>query len=220
MHATLEQLLMIRDGEPCKAAQHVAQCAQCQAHVSALDVPSSYLFLEAEVPPPVEGWKKIQARIQSSTDQTSKPQDSGSVLASISKWHSLSSALYALSIAVVFTGVATLYSSQRQSDLASQNYLAMQNSIQALKDNSRGLEQVLQKVEARQSDLLTGKDQLAAERLYWQLMMVDQEIQESSRTQAMDNEQMRLLWEDRVNALTQLNQLYYANQSLISDTQF
>lgn len=223
-HASLEQLLEIRDGEASPAQAHVSQCDFCQEQLTALDNPAGLLFLEAETPPPPNAYAKIQAaleekrRMQQASETPmlhAMPEVQGAVTSS--RWQSTSTAIYTLAFAVAFTGLVSLYSSQRESEFAAQNNLALQASIQALKDNSRGLEHVLQSVGAR-GDILSNTDRLEADRLYWRLMMVDQKIQEGNRNENFDEEQVSL-WRDRVDTLTQLNQLYYTNKSLLDSSE-
>lgn len=65
MHARIEQLLSLRDGEPCEApvAEHVAQCARCQSELDALRARRAALSeLPALAPPDV--WPAVAQRLQ------------------------------------------------------------------------------------------------------------------------------------------------------------
>jgi hypothetical protein len=64
MHARIEQLLSVRDGEPlaADAATHVASCADCAAAVSQLaDLRERLRALPALAPDP-DGWRRLQSR--------------------------------------------------------------------------------------------------------------------------------------------------------------
>lgn len=221
---TLEQLLAIRDGDVSKLQDDIVNGDDCQRQLKALDSVAGAFFLEAEMPPPSNAYAKIQAaiedkqRLQKAQEQQTLQMMAASQTSGKSpRWQSISSAIYTLAFAVAFTGLVSLYSSHRENEFAVQSNLALQANIQALKDNSRGLEYVLQSVGAR-NDILSNTDRLEADRLYWRLMMVDQKIQEGNRNENPNEEQISL-WRDRVDTLTQLNQLYYTNQSLLDNSE-
>ena len=94
---------------------------------------------------------------------------------------------------------------------ATQQTLAMQTSIHELMLNSQGLEQVLQQV-AQQNQALSVANQQAADRLYWRLSKVDQLINQESPSNA---ERMEVLWNDRIDALNELNQIYYQHEGTL-----
>jgi len=133
-------------------------------------------------------------------------------------WASINTAIYSLAAAVMFTGMVSFYTSQDQQQTRLETR-ALNASIQTLMDSSRGLENVLHEVIAQNRNLAIS-DQALADRLQWQLMLVDQEIHESERSDELSYEQVKALWNKRVNALTELNKLYYTNQVAVNDAQF
>lgn len=226
-HASLAELVAIRDGEQPAVLAHVAECEFCQArleevHAAAHSLQQAMLF-EAELPVPSNVWKQIEQRMathggsqaETASQDTIGLDTLGAQLAAQSAnktsiWSSVNTALYSLAAAVVFTGLVSLYTFQGQQQTRIETQ-ALQASIQNLMDNSRGLESVLQKV-ATQNGALAAADSAAIERLQWRLMMVDQKINESESSEDITYEQIKELWADRIDALSELNQLYYTNQ--------
>ncbi len=232
-HATLAQLVAMRDGEHLSTdvyvsvVAHVDGCEFCQARLEEVysvghQLQQGLLF-EAELPVPEEAWIDIEHRLaERFVTAGVEPAVAIEHLAATSKrgsfWSSLNTAIYSLAAAVMFTGLVSLYNSsgQQQARLETQ---ALQASIQSLMDNSRGLENVLQQV-ATQNGSLAAADLAAAERLQWRLMMVDQKIHESELSDDITYAQINALWADRIDALTELNKLYYTNQVAVNDGAF
>lgn len=234
-HASISDLVAMRDGERPTAHAHVAQCVFCQTRLeevysSAKSLQDALIF-EAELPVPANVWANLQEHLQaqpnshngvegSSDDQVVSTGLLQTQLAGQkpSFWTSVNSAIYSLAAAVMFTGMVSLYTFHGQQDSRVQSQ-ALQASIQSLMDNSRGLESVLQQV-AAQNSALTLSDQSAAERLQWRLMLVDQQIHESESSDDASYEQIKALWAARIDALTELNQLYYTNQVAVESGHF
>ena len=86
----------------------------------------------------------------------------------------------------------------------------MQASINELMKNSRSLEQSLQTV-VSQNRALSDANQRVAERLYWKLSYVDQLIHE---VMPEDSERIMSLWNDRVEALNELQQIYFEHNNV------
>lgn len=229
-HASLDDLISIRDGEWRAASAHISDCEFCQARLeevhSAGEELRDHLLFEAERPVPKTAWAAIQAQIAERDSNTlSQTMGFASSAPSIehtsaqnvfaggkatSFWSSINTAIYSLAAAIVFTGSVSLYTFQGQQQ-ARVEARELQASIQSLMDNSRGLESVLQEV-AAQNSALSLSDQSAVERLQWRLMMVDQKIHESESSNDVSYEQIKALWADRIDALNELNKLYYTNQ--------
>ena len=232
-HASLSDLVAMRDGERVATAAHVERCEFCQARLeevysNAKSLQDTLLF-EAELPVPAAVWSNLEQHLRDTTvadDHT--PPDIATVQhnptigsyahAKPSFWSSVNTAIYSLTAAVVFTGLVSLYTFQGQQDSRIETR-ALQASIQSLMDSSRGLENVLENVVA-QNSTLTLSDQSAAERLQWRLMLVDQKIHESESSGDVSYEQIKALWASRIDALTELNQLYYTNQVAVNDGEF
>ncbi|GAA6139268.1 hypothetical protein NBRC116583_30150 [Arenicella sp. 4NH20-0111] len=219
-HASIGDLISMRDGDASPHTQHIDECVFCQARLeevySAAKSIQDVLLFEAELPVPNAAWLKIESELRSKgiEDHASVPpvatHQAMTTTTNTAFWSSISTAIYSLTAAVVFTGAVSLYTFQgdQQARLETQ---ALQASVQNLMDNSRGLESVLQQVATRTSPL-TVSQQSMEERLQWRLMMVDQKIHESESSDDINYEQIKGLWADRVDALNELNKLYYNNQ--------
>jgi hypothetical protein len=70
-----------------------------------------------------------------------------------------------------------------------------------------------------QYELLSSSEQSAAERLYWRLSYVDQMIDEDSAKSENNPEHIKTLWNQRINALNGLNQIYYQRQQELDDSE-
>ena len=244
VHASLEELLAIRDGEQIDKSSHVNTCTFCQARLedvfSAASSLQATMLFDADLPVPSGVWNSLEDKLRAKgvTEIDSTAGVSESLLSesnisinnasnlnasnlSASKpkfWTSINTAIYSLAAAVMFTGMVNFYNSQDQQQTQLETR-TLNASIQTLMDSSRGLENVLHEVIAQNRNLAIS-DQVLADRLQWQLMLVDQEIHESERSDELSYEQVRALWDKRVNALTELNKLYYTNQVAVYDAQF
>ncbi len=219
MHANIDQLLEIRDGEDNSMRDHVSECEQCQAALAELQslesLVGSSMFDAADKIPSEGAWGRIQQTLdlESELDRL----DSNNVLSmpaysaaptAVNK--SLTNAIYSLAASIAFIGVIGVFMFSTQQS-ATQQTLAMQTSIHELMLNSRGLEQVLQQV-AQQNQALSVANQQAADRLYWRLSKVDQLINQESPSNA---ERMEVLWNERIDALNELNQIYYQHEGTL-----
>jgi len=83
--------------------------------------------------------------------------------------------------------------------------------------SSRGMERALQRV-SLQSELLTVAERSDAERLYWRLANLDQMINDKG-SENDDPVRVEALWIERVDALNELNQLYYKRQQMLEDSE-
>lgn len=219
MHASIDQLLEIKDGEDNSMRDHVSECKQCQAALAELQsfesMVGASMFDAADKIPSADTWSRIQQTLdlESELDRL----DSNNVVsmqvytgAPTTVNNSLTTAIYSLAASIAFVGVIGVFMFSTQQSTTQQT-LAMQTSINELMLNSRGLEQVLQQV-AQQNQALSVANQQAADRLYWRLSKVDQLINQASPSNA---ERMEVLWNDRIDALNQLNQIYYQHEGTL-----
>ena len=228
-HASLEQLLEIRDGVQNAVSAHVAACTLCQDELRGIESLSKQIFENANLVPDVKVWDRISRTAafnkeneidgHGRDEQKSAPIDL--LIADriqTSNVGTLSKAVYSLAASILITGFIGLYLyGQQNINTSTQNQL-LQASIQELMLNSRGMERTLQKV-ALQNELLTTSEQSAAERLYWRLTYVDQMIHENSNDGQSDPARIAMLWNDRIDALTELNQIYYQRQQALDDSE-
>ncbi len=219
-HASLEQLLEIKDGTENLASQHVNACDYCQAELSVLQSIQSKLFEQADEAPAPHLWQRIEATIVGGIN-TSTTAPIELVVANqsnnVAQQRSLSHAVYTLAASIFVTGFIGLYMFTHNNSSRTQNEL-LQANIQQLMINSRGMEQALEKV-ALQSELLTATQRTQADRLYWQLAYLDQMIHESNVDTQTDPQRVEVLWNNRIQALRDLNQLYYQRQQTLSDSE-
>lgn len=228
-HASIQELLAIRDGEHSTKLNHVDQCPFCQARLeevysAAANLQSSLLF-EADLPVPDRVWAQLEQKLRDKgiveshvpplgfdAPKELNAQASIPVENSPSFWSSINAAIYSLAAAIVFTGLVSLYNSNGQGQ-AQLETGALQASLQSLMDSSRGLESVLQEVVVQNQSRPAGlANQSEIDRLKWQLMLVDQKIHESELAESVSYEDVKALWGERVKTLTELNKLYYSNQ--------
>ncbi len=237
-HATLSDLIMIRDGGENDKDAHVRDCQFCQARLedvcAAAQSLQNTLLFSAELPVPASAWQRIESKLRergiteqydaldpvgqqdnrrdadpnSSLDYALSPKTAAS---KAPFWASVNTAIYSLALAIVFTGGVSLYTFNGQQE-ARVEARELQASIQNLMDNSRGLESVLQQVaDQRNGNVMSVADRSAIDRLQWRLMLVDQQIHESESSDDVTYDQIKALWGERIEALTELNELYYAN---------
>jgi len=230
MHATIEQLLDINDGIENSMSQHVSECKQCRDELMALrqygQQIGEHLHSVAQAPVPAGLWERIEASARASVTASETTSDlvknldtakvdipSELVAARTGKfsWNSLNAAVYTLAFSVLLTGFIGLFVSQQQGSVSQQQTQQLQASIDELMLNSRGLESVLQRV-VEQNRPLNATERSVADRLYWRLTMVDQMIHDNDGSSNANTERVKMLWNDRINALNELNQLYLVGQ--------
>jgi hypothetical protein len=223
-HATAKQLLEIIDGEPSEMRPHVSSCEHCQIALTELQSFESeiglQMFAAADKIPSNDVWQRIQSSLDQGrldqgkalTEQPEITQQASNVhrFATVTQ-HPLSRPIYALAASIAFVGIVSvfMFSQQQNNQLQTQ---IMQASLNELMLNSRGLEHGLQKV-ADQNLALNVANQKAADRLYWRLTYVDQLINQASPESP---ERMEALWNDRIEALNELNQIYYQQENTLN----
>ncbi|MFT5574203.1 MAG: hypothetical protein ACI9FR_003141 [Cryomorphaceae bacterium] len=218
MHATIEQLLEIKDGLESPLSSHVQNCEHCQSKLRQLNALSQEIFDSANMSPPQHVWGRIQQSFEFQDHEINIEPKLLAANASRGRfnWGSLNTAIYTLALSILVTGLVGFYSLNSQQSVVYQQAEQLQASIEQLMLNSRGLESVLQKVNDTDSGL-NAAERDVADRLYWRLMYVDQMIHESNGENQQDPQKMQVLWGDRVNALTELNQLFYGGPTNIGD---
>ena len=224
MHENIEELLDISAGEQSLKRKHVAECEQCQSALDELQSFESRVALEmfdaADKVPSDDVWDRIQKRLYQPPEHIAlvagQQHDANNVRTLVAGANnSLTKAIYALAASIAFVGVIAvfMFSQQQSNQLQAQ---VIQSSIDELMLSSRGLEHVLQKM-ANQNEALSVANQTAADRLHWRLTYVDQLIDKASPENV---ERMEVLWNDRVDALNELNQLYYQRGIALNTPEF
>ena len=224
MHATTEQLLEIKDHLQNDASLHVQSCACCQAELQALQNLEQQLLASADQQPDPAVWQRIvqaadapAAALPGTNPEQRVPIELLAGASGPGVFRSLHTAVYTLAASIALTGVIGLYIFSQQGVTRQQSELLHAN-VQELMLHSRGMEQVLQKV-VLQNELLTTAEQSVSERLYWKLSYVDQLIQENNASAQQDPARIKTLWNDRIDALTELSQLYYQRQQMLDDSE-
>ncbi|GGZ97062.1 hypothetical protein GCM10008090_01660 [Arenicella chitinivorans] len=218
MHATVEQLNDLRDGIPNAMASHVQSCTQCQAEMAYLDKMAGRIFDTADQAPPEDAWQRILAASELPSAQIMALR-SHTKQATTNPNSSLTRAIYTLAASIAFVGLISVFMLNQQSTQQQRASNQMQASINQLMLNSRGLETVLQQVVA-QNDVLSDDDRAAAERLYWKLTYVDQELQATNSASQQDAERLQILWSDRVEVLNELNRLFYQRKDNVVNARY
>lgn len=218
MHATIEQLNELRDGLSNEMATHVQSCTQCQAEMAYLDKMAKEIFDAADQAPSDDAWQRILAASDLPTAKI-MPLNTPMPLATANPNSSLTRAIYTLAASIAFVGLISVFMLNQQSTQQQRASHQMQASINQLMLNSRGLETVLQQVVA-QNDVLSEDDRAAAERLYWKLTYVDQELQATNSDSQHDAERLQILWSDRVEVLNELNRLFYQRKDNVVNARY
>ena len=218
MHATIEQLNELRDGLSNEMATHVQSCTQCQAEMAYLDKMAKEIFAAADQAPSDDAWQRILAASDLPTAKI-MPLNTPMPPATANPNSSLTRAIYTLAASIAFVGLISVFMLNQQSTQQQRASHQMQASINQLMLNSRGLETVLQQVVA-QNDVLSEDDRAAAERLYWKLTYVDQELQATNSDSQHDAERLQILWSDRVEVLNELNRLFYQRKDNVVNARY
>lgn len=207
MHANYQDLLALRDGQTNDMQAHVDSCAECQAELKSIDGAVEQLFAQYDTKPSDAVWSRIQSSLQVEADSKLA---SNVVALKPYNMQSLTRSIYALAASIAFVGVISVFMLSGNSQ--NQQTQLLQASINELMTNSRGLEQSLQQV-VIQNQALSVSNQQVAERLYWRLTYVDQLIQEASPE---NSQQIKVLWNDRIEALNALNKLYFERDNVVA----
>jgi hypothetical protein len=222
MHANIEDLLAINDGDDNSVTQevrvHVESCAECQQQLKSLVSIASNVGAAMLEEFDHEPSKEVWTRLQNSINSTDAGLANTSIVSNVvpmkpGNMQSLTRAIYALAASIAFVGLVSVFMLSGSSQ--NQQALMLQASVDQLMTNSRGLEQSLQQV-VKQNEVLSVANQQAADRLYWRLTYVDQLIQDASPA---NSEQLKVLWNDRVEALNALNKLYFERDTGLSSSE-
>jgi hypothetical protein len=196
MHARLEQLLSLRDGEPVDATirDHVVGCAACAAELTHLATTREHLRSLPMLDPPNQLWAQISARIGEVESRRAKGRP---------VWVSLGAAAAASVLAAIFWFDGAHQSSVvlRASESSSQMQLT------ALVQRSQQLEAELDALPQRPSveRVATAANIDGIEqRIQW----LDFHL--SAANDALNQLQTQQLWQERVNLMDSLVKLRYA----------
>ena len=189
MHASTEQLLGIKDDGDSQSSQHVRHCQICQKALLELkQIQSELQSLSTQAP--VGMWNKIQSEYEFKQNTN---HSSG-----------LIKSIYTLAASILLTGGLLVFSNYQQA----QSNLKQFQDITQLMANSSALENSI--AMHANSGQINSETLYQNEKLKWRLMLIDQKMQ-STQTDDLNNH--IILWQDRIRALTDLNQNMTANNT-------
>jgi len=203
MHARIDQLLSLRDGQPVASdvRTHVQQCAHCSAEVVRLTRVRDGLRALSIVEPPRTAWSDIAERSHARPAQRAPLAFAASV------------ALFVV-CAIVFVALRLVPAEPnvaRASRAEALPVFAADADVDALMAQSRQLDLVLSNLPERPSvqraSLSTAVDSIE-ERIQW----LDWQLAYSSDAD-LDPKQTRRLWSERVELMDSLVQVRYAESA-------
>jgi len=193
MHARLDQLLSLRDGEPVdgRVAAHVAACADCAAKLAGVSTMRDRLrALPVAATEGGGGWAAVQARIATRERGLRRRTTAASVAAAASV------ATLALLAALRF----------RESPTPPAAPAAVSTSVAELRARSQALEAVLAALPDRPA-VARAATAVPIDTLESQVQWLDHQL--STAPDAMPAPQAEQLWRDRVEVMSSLVQLRY-----------
>ncbi|HEU4603987.1 MAG TPA: hypothetical protein VFS24_18570 [Steroidobacteraceae bacterium] len=195
MHARIDQLLSLRDGEPVDASisEHVAACSSCAAKLAQIATTREHLLSLPMLDPPQELWAEISQRISHDGARRSKVRP---------VWIAASAAAVALLVAIAF-----LHSPRSASIALQPTNNASGSELTALVERSQQLEAALELLPQRPSveRVATAANIDGIEqRIQW----LDFHL--TAANDSLDQAQTQQLWQERVNLMDSLVKLRYA----------
>src|SRR5262245_18307924 len=209
MHARIDHLLSLRDGEPVDAAvrAHVESCTECAEARSALETMRRRLnALPSVAAPPAAGWNRLRARIGTAQGGATPRRSSG---------------LIAIAASCAMLGVIAGVLLREETGLPQPAVASYKTApadgtttIEELRDRSRVLEEVLAALPARPAVERAGTA-VPIDALQAQVQWVDHQLAVSgvSHVAPAVTEQ---LWRERVEIMNSLVQLRYVEAQRIA----
>jgi hypothetical protein len=198
MHARLDQLLSLRDGEPVDAEvrDHVQQCDACRAEIHRLSRMQERLQALPPIDPPHDFWRDIESKVDA---DRARP-----------KWRFVAAA----ALVVVAGALGYLRSHDRESQTIARTETAATPSsaeIERLIAESRELEALLAYLPEPQVERVStvaAVDSLEQriQWLDWQLANADDDL---------DPQQTQRLWSQRVDLMDSLVKVRYAQSTAV-----
>jgi hypothetical protein len=208
MHARIDHLLSLRDGEPVDAAvrSHVESCPECADARRALETMRRRLIALPPVAAPAGGWERLRARICTPQD-AAMPRRANTAIAIAA-----SCAMLGAIAGVLLReepGLSPL-SAVPQRAVAPET----RSTLDQLRDRSRVLEEVLAALPARPAVERAGTA-VPIDALQAQVQWVDHQLSVSGAAQA-GPEVTERLWRERVEIMNTLVQLRYVEAQRIA----
>ena len=208
MHASLEQLISLRDDEPVslEVQQHVRGCGDCARALNELAAFRDSLGALADPPPPVDAWSRITAKLNSQAAPRSASR----------RW--LMASGIGLAASVVAATVVTVVLMGRKTaiepaDVGTPSLAAVQAQkpadLDQLMSQSRYLERaVLDLNDSGDQLMVSGGTASAIAGLEDHIALVDYEINSTAAKPHSDAE-LTKLWQQRVDLLKSLAAVRY-----------
>jgi len=209
MHARIDHLLSLRDGEPVDLAvrSHVESCSECARTKAALETMRRRLAALPAVDAPTDGWARLQARIDA-IPRTATPRRRGGVAAIAASCAMLG----------VLAGVLLRETGPGMPALVAAPEAVVPppsvDSIEELRDRSRVLEEVLAAMPARPAVERAGTA-VPIDTLQAQVQWVDHQLSVSGAAHAPPDLRERL-WRERVEIMNTLVQLRYVEAQRVA----
>jgi hypothetical protein len=209
MHARIDDLLSLRDGEPVDLAvrSHVESCGECARTKAALENMRRRLAALPAVDAPRDGWVRLQARIDP-IPRRATPRHRGG-LAAIAASCALLGVLAGVLLRETGSGAPQLVAAP-EAVVPPQTL----DSIEELRDRSRVLEEVLAALPARPSVGRAGTV-VPIDTLQAQVQWVDHQLSVVGATHAAPDLRERL-WRERVEIMNTLVQLRYVEAQRVA----
>ena len=202
-HASNEELLNLRDGEPVATVTdaHVASCAQCRTELARLHALRAGLRALPPLPPAPELWARVVARVESPVMLIARRSRMQVVLAGL-----------AASLAVVVALGSVML--RAPATLSTTGTLATATrsdpSLEELRGRSQRLEVVLAAI-ATQARVTSARSAGAIAELEDGIALVDYQLAQVD-TAGLDDTTRRALWRKRVELMESLVTVRYAGE--------
>ena len=209
MHARIDHLLSLRDGEPVDLAvrSHVESCSECAQTRASLDTVRRRLAALPVVDAPAEGWTRVRQRIESLRHPAPRRRSGGLVAIAAS------CAMLGLLAGILLreTGPAAPALGTLSEEVTLPQTL---DAIEELRDRSRVLEEVLAALPARPAVERAGTA-VPIDTLQDQIQWVDHQLLLTAAAQTSPELRERL-WRERVEIMNTLVQLRYVEAQRVA----
>ena len=214
MHATLKDLISVRDGEPVGAnvAEHVGGCEQCSAALEELSVVRRELRRLSDYEPPSHGWVGIEQQLRS---RALAPRRSSGWRAT--NWRAAAAVTAAVGLGAMVFGLligpirhgsspATDSSESHQSNQTAQS----PEPVAALVARSQQLEAILSGLP--RPGVERAATSAAIDELQARIEVLDLQLSSADES-GLSGPQAQQLWSQRVQLLNSLVSVRYAEQA-------
>jgi hypothetical protein len=209
MHARIDDLLSLRDGEPVDLAvrSHVETCSECAATRASLETVRRRMAALPLVDAPADGWTRLRARIEAVQHPAPRRRRSGLVAIAAS-----------CAMLGVLAGILLKETGPEAPGLAgASEEVTLPQALEAideLRDRSRVLEEVLAALPARPAVERAGTA-VPIDTLQDQIQWVDHQLSLTAAAQASPDLRERL-WRERVEIMNTLVQLRYVEAQRVA----